>query len=265
MSIEEKISAYIDGELSGTEHAEIEALLKVSSEARQIADDMGLADAHARENFSAALEAPVPLALAHAIMNAPESGAQPARAADTIRYWSIPRAAAAGIMLLAAAGLAGYGGYLAGTSAPGSVVAAGWLGDIADYHRVYAAEGRHLVEVGPDEIDHIESWLGKRSQTAFAVPSLKSRGLTFEGARLLVAAGRPVAQLMYRAGDGAVIALCFTKAQTPGEPGAVTFDTANFGDIDMVSWKKSGSSFVVVGPAGNPDLKIIAEDAARAI
>ncbi len=267
MSIEEKISAYVDGELGDAERADMEILLQSDSSAMQILQDMLAADAHARENFAAALEAPVPLALAHAIMNAQEPGAKPAATQDNDRYWSLPRAVAAGIVLCIAAGIAGYGGYKAGaggSAAPVVAAAPGWLDDIADYHRVYAAEKRHLVEVQPNEVDHIESWLGNRTNTAFAVPSLQSRGLTFEGARMLVAAGKPVAQLMYRDSQGAVIALCFTSSTTPAD-GAVTFKTSKFNDIEMVSWKKAGSSFVVVGPAGNTNLKAIAEDASQAI
>jgi len=34
-----------------------------------------------------------------------------------------------------------------------------WLGQIAQYHRVYASTARrHLVEVGADELDHIQEW-----------------------------------------------------------------------------------------------------------
>ena len=47
---------------------------------------------------------------------------------------------------------------------------------------------------------------------AFSIPDLSQFGLTFEGGRLLVAAGKPVAQLMYRLQDGTVIALCLQSS-----------------------------------------------------
>ncbi len=267
MSNEERISAYIDGELSAAERAEVERLLQDDADARSKLDRMLAANSYARDKYAATLETPVPLALAKAIMDAPEGNETPAVAkkVQTQAGWTGVRAFAASIVLLISAGAAGYLGYQSGARQAEHVVVAkrDWLDDIADYHRVYATEGRHLVEAGPEEAAHLEAWLGKRTNTEFTVPDLKGDGLEFAGGRLLVAAGRPVAQLIYKGAEGEIFALCFTNTGAPDDP--VTFKATNFDDLDMVSWKKSGSSFVVVGPAGNPAVEPVAKKVSELI
>jgi anti-sigma factor RsiW len=141
------------------------------------------------------------------------------------------------------------------------VVTAGWLADIADYHAVYAAQGRHLVEVGADESDHIETWLGNTIGAAFSIPDLSQFDLTFEGGRLLVANGKPVAQLMYRDADGAVVALCLQQSATQtDEPPSFNAQTIN--GFDFVSWRAGTAQYVVIGEGGAPDLADIAAAAA---
>ena len=261
MSIDERISAYIDDELNAAERAEVERLLRDDAAARSSLDRMHTANAHAREKYAASLENPVPLSLAKAIMDAPEgdestvvSKPKPARTG-----WSGIQALVASVVLLIAAGAAGYIGFQSGARQAQSVVVAkrGWLDEIADYHRVYATEGRHLVEAGPEEAAHLEAWLGRRTNTPFKVPALQNEGLEFAGGRLLVAAGRPVAQLIYKSAEGEIFALCFTNTGAPDDP--VTLKATNFDDLDMISWKKSGSSFVVVGPAGSPVIEPVAK------
>ncbi len=261
MSIDERISAYIDGELNAAERAEVERLLRDDAAVRSSLDRMRTANAHVREKYAASLEHPVPLSLAKAIMDVPEehetagvSQPEPARSG-----WSGFKALVASVVLLIAAGGAGYIGFQSGARQAQPVVVAkrGWLDDIADYHRVYATEGRHLVEAGPEEAAHLEAWLGRRTNTPFKVPELRNEGLEFAGGRLLVAAGRPVAQLIYKSAEGEIFALCFTNTGAPDDP--VQFKATNFDDLDMVSWKKSGSSFVVVGPAGSPVIEPVAK------
>ena len=261
MSIDERISAYIDGELNADERAEMERLLQDDAEARSSLDRMRAASAHARAKYSTSLENPVPLSLAKAVMDAPEgrestnvANKEPARTG-----WSGFQLLAASIVLLISAGAAGYIGFQSGARQAEPVVVAkrSWLDDIADYHRVYATEGRHLVEAGPEEAAHLEAWLGRRTNTPFKVPKLQNDGLEFAGGRLVVAAGRPVAQLIYKSGEGEIFALCFTNTGAPDEP--ITFKATNFDDLDMISWKKSGSSFVVVGPAGSPIIEPVAK------
>jgi anti-sigma factor RsiW len=211
------------------------------------------ADALAQDAFEEMLEAPVPAALAAVLRDTAETPVANVPAAPSGRGWL----AAAAVVL--ALGVGGAGGYMTGLSQGTPVAAAsGWLADIADYHRVYAAQGRHLVEVGAGEADHIRTWLSASVGAPVPTPDLTQHGLTFRGARLLVAAGKPVAQLMYTDAEGQVVALCLIATETPRDG----FASQTIGAFDMVSWGGDGANYVVVGDEGRADLQAIAATAA---
>lgn len=176
---------------------------------------------------------------------------------------------AAGLALLAIGG--GVGAYLGPAALQGvlpsaisgsTMASADWVSQVAAYHRVYAAEERHLVEVAATESAHIEGWLGSRTGVAFATPDLSALGLTYQGGRLLVANGQPVAQLMYTDAAGAVFALCFQSSGAGATEGFVTRQEAGF---DAVVWRTDQAAYVVIGPAGAPTLPAMAGAAAAAV
>lgn len=253
-----KLSAYLDGELDAADALAIEALLETDAAAQAELDALMAADATAQAQFDQLLNDPVPLALAQKIKSSPV-GAPAARPAPR----RLGGALAAGLALFI---LGGAGGYLVKDQiAPGGaeVASAGWLSDIADYHAIYAGQQRHLVEVAADEAGHIQSWLGATVGVQFSIPDLSQFGLTFEGGRLLVAAGKPVAQLMYRLEDGTVIALCL-QSSANGDA-APDFRQQTIKGFDFISWKAGGAAYVVIGPGGQPGLTDIAALAAREV
>ncbi|WP_187428515.1 hypothetical protein ROLI_044380 [Roseobacter fucihabitans] len=248
-----KLSAYLDGELDPAEAETIEALLETDQAAQDELDALLQAQGIAQEVFDAELSHPVPFDLIKQIKETPP----PARSVAKRPIWG---AMAASILALMIGGTGGY--MLRDQTAP--VQTAGWLSDIADYHGVYAGQQRHLVEVGADESDHIEKWLGATIGTTFSIPDLSDLGLTFEGGRLLVANGRPVAQLMYRQGDGTVIALCLQRS-TVARDDQPTFKQSTINGFDFVSWSAQDADYVVIGPGGHPDLGAVAAKAALEI
>lgn len=249
---EEKLSAYLDGELPEAEAREIEAALENDPALKAELEAVMAADLLAQDAFGDMLDEPVPAALAAAVRDAPEAATANVATAPTGRSWW----AAAAVVL--ALGLGGAGGYMTGLTQGVPVAAApGWLVDIADYHAVYAGQQRHLVEVGAEEADHIRTWLSATVGAPVPTPDLTEHGLTFRGARLLVAAGKPVAQLMYTDAEARVVALCLIATDTPREGIA----TQTIGDFDMVSWGGNGANYVIVGDQGRPDLEAIAATA----
>jgi len=253
-----RLSAYLDGELEADDARAIEALLQSDPAAQAELDALMAADAMAQDQFAALLDDPVPLALAQKIRSSPVG--MPAARPAPRRFGG---AIAAGLALFIFGGAGGY--LLKDQIAPSGteVARAGWLSDIADYHAIYATQQRHLVEVAADEADHIEKWLGATVGVAFSIPDLSQFGLTFEGGRLLVAAGKPVAQLMYRLQDGTVIALCLQSS--PDALPAAEFQQRTIKGFDFISWKADGAAYVVIGPGGQPDLSGIAALAAREV
>lgn len=250
---EEKLSAFLDGELPEVEAREIEKALADDPALQAELDALVTADVGAQEAFAAMLDEPVPFELADAIKNAPTSAAANLPRPPSIVGWVT---AVATVIALA---VGGFAGYMGGISQNTQVAAApGWLADIADYHSVYATQTRHLVEVSADEADHIQTWLSNTLGTDVRIPDLSERGLTFQGARLLVAAGKPVAQLMYTDADMRVVAMCQIQSDTPRDG----FEERTIGAFDMVTWGGGRSNFVIVGDEGRPDLDEIAQTAA---
>lgn len=247
------LSAFLDGELSPERTREIEAALAAEPALQAELEALMDADGAAQDVFAQMLEEPIPEALTATIQDAPPPGTANLVHPPAGRRWLVAAS------LAMALGLGGAGGYLTGRSQGTELASArDWLSDIADYHRVYAAQSRHLVEVPATEAAHIQTWLSASVGTEVTIPDLTAQALTFQGARLLVAAGKPVAQLMYTTADGRVVALCLIQSASPRDG----FATRSIGAFDMVTWGVGTANAVVVGDAGHGDLKAIAQSAA---
>lgn len=238
-----KLSAYVDDALDPETRQEVEALIAaepaVAAEVEalfSLNDDIGAA-------FDLLLEEPEE---------------QPAPLLVPANENRTPFLAVAASLVVGACLGAGLLWTMQRGPAPVQVATArSWLGEVAEYHQVYARQTRHLVEVPATEKAHIETWLSKEVGVPFRVPDLTPAGWVFQGARLLVAAGKPVAQLLYTGPDGQVIALCALQ-NSAGTEAPIT--TRSFGEVHMAVWKDKGGSFAIVGddPAKLPALAKLA-------
>ena len=268
-ALEVRLSAYIDGEIGEAERSELDALLARDEDAKALFERLKAGSSFGDTAFEDFLHDPVPLALVRQIKQGPGTNPKTERIATTTatvrhtRAWPRMLAASVALVLLGAGA-----GFIVGTansvSEPAEVAAArGWLDDIADYHRIYSRQKEHLVEVPASEAPKIETWLAASVGVPFKIPQLSGKGLTFEGARLLVANGKPVAQLVYRSAEGEIFAICFLKSTTG--PQSDDFDESIRDDLGMVSWQRGGASFVLVGPSSHVGMQDIAESVAAAI
>ncbi|MHA3913414.1 anti-sigma factor family protein [Halovulum sp. GXIMD14793] len=241
--IGEKLSTYLDGELTAEESARVEKLLEIDPEARAEMEMLIAANSSACDAFDEMLNEPAPLALYRALDEAPKAeDDKPARPATVSRLPGWAAMAAAAVLAV----LAGTGGYMAGrsTSPAGMQVAsAGWLQDIAEYHVVYASQKRHLVEVGADEADHLQTWLSNTVGASFQIPDL-------------------TAQLIYTDASGKVIALCIIQSDKPATD-AFKQDVIN--GVTMVEWRDGGAAYVIVGEEEAQKLKDVATAAATQV
>ncbi len=246
----DQLSARLDNALPAPEAAAIDRALAADPALKARYDALAAADAAARADFAAMLAAPLPLSLARAVGSAP---AVPARAANADRpLWT---RLAAGLVLLA---IGAGGGWMAARQ---STPARDWIADVGDYHAVYAAQTRHLAEVPASEADHIVTWLTAQVGPQAEIPDLTANGLTFEGARLLVADGKPVAQLMYSDAAGQVVALCWIASDKPPTDAATP---RALGAFDAFVWGEPGARYILIGPKGYPTLPAIAATARSA-
>jgi anti-sigma factor RsiW len=276
LPLEIRLSAYLDGQLPQTEVDEIDAILAEDDDARVVFEKLKLGSEFGARAFDRMLQDPIPLDLVRTIKDVgrgedepPKSGfaAIPVAAAAPRRpsaFW--PKALAASLVIFIAGGAAGYlvSEQQGAAEAPLQIAAARtWLDDIADYHRIYSRQTRHLVEVPASEQEHIAEWLSASTGVSFTPPDLSDKNLTFQGARLLVAGGKPTAQLLYRDAENEIFAICFLKSDPVEGKTALTESMRN--DIGLISWQKGNASFVVVGPSADPDLERIAEAVSASI
>ncbi len=300
-----KLSAYLDGELDEDEARLIEAQLADDPLLQQELDELVEANSIALLSFENMLHEPIELSVAQSIKTADETDAIPDFEADVTAnerkvidgvfdqpsvkrqrdadqqqlavrspLW---RSMAASLILFLLGGAGGYTLHkeMFAGGAPVEIAAVekrGWLKEIADYHAVYSTEERHLVEVRGDKKEHLTNWLVKKTGASFQVPDLSGLGYVFEGGRLLVADGRPVAQLIYRDKDATVVALCIQKMpagmfsdKSKDQIGAADMKKNTIKDFDFFSWASGAVHYVVVGPNGKTELEKIALEAARHI
>jgi anti-sigma factor RsiW len=251
-----QLSAYLDGELSPDETAALAARLKADVSLRAELDALRAANDAARQDFAAMLSAPMPLSLARAIDHIPAPDNTPAApvVARGLPVW----ASLAASLALFAAGAGG--GYVAGQR--GQIEATrDWVAEIADYHAIYATQTRHLAEVPASDSVHIVKWLTEQTGVPVQIPDLSGQGLAFQGGRLLVAAGKPVGQLMYLDATGQVVALCFIASDKPVTD---TLENRDLGAFEALIWGKPGARFILIGPKDYPGLSGIA-DSARSV
>lgn len=246
---ENTLVAYVDGELDAASAREVERALEASPVARNTVAKLRSSATLVRAAFADALHEPPPPGLV-AMLRA----AAPRRRSPT--YW-LPLAASIALLIGVGAGAFGVRHLEphveVAAVAPVSPVDR-LLEDVANYHRVYAREQRHLVEVAANETPHIEEWLGRRLKGQLVVPDLKGQGLTFRGGRLLVFEGKPMAELIYTPADGPPVALCITFA-SPAMAGAATEQR---GDLTIAHWVDNGYFYSVVGWGDDQRMQAIA-------
>jgi anti-sigma factor RsiW len=244
--LDPQLSAYLDGELSAAEANEVERRLAV--------------DAGARERLRAFRESDDLLRRAFGPGFTIEAGAVPSvlrspAVAPLRRRPLLRRAAALAAMLLI--GVIAFG---AGYKAAGHPDADEFLDDVMGYHAVYARETEHLVELPASRVDELTAWLGERLGRKVAIPDLSPFGLTFAGGRMLVADGRPVAQLIYTRAGSMPLGVCVTKAEK--QAAGVAIEHKN--GVDAASWVRGDYAYVVVGQAPDTELRKVAEVVAAA-
>lgn len=262
--IEARLAAYIDGETSREEKLALEELLASDADAHRVYESLRHGSDIGRKVFDEILKEPVPLALVRSIKSAPPPKVRDPRriSRPAIKLAPSGKQALAAALILFAIG--GGIGYLFGTQ-PGAArltlpltanQARTWPDDIAAAQRIYLRQSSHTVELSATQSDEIMTWLTSTVGVKFSLPDLASEGLVFQGARLLVAAGKPTGQLVYRNIDGEIISVCFFKEAASADNG--DFSEVIKDDIGIVSWHRAGVGYAIVGVSSDPLLDDIA-------
>jgi|tagenome__1003787_1003787.scaffolds.fasta_scaffold20871146_2 anti-sigma factor RsiW len=247
------LAAYVDGELGSDQVADVERLLATHAEARRKVEQMRRVNALLRTTFSDQRFLPPPakfLALAARSRNV----AEPRRSHRIMANPWTRRIVAASLLALAFIG--GHYGSPTWWEQTQDIedTRAELLDEIAEYHVIYARETEHLVEVPAERQGHIEEWLGARLNRKLTVPDLSHQGLEFAGARMLVLAGNPVAQLVYTRDTGAPVAFCIAFGEKANAPLTIT----ELHSMTVGYWDHGGYTYVIVGALSQEAVRNIA-------
>jgi len=249
------LAAYVDGELGSDQLAEVEQLLARNAEARQKVEQMRRVNALLRTTCSEQRFLPPPAEFL-ALIARSRRAAEPKQPRRIMANPWTRRAVGASLLVL---------GFIAGQYVPVAKLdqspsiedaRAELLDEIAEYHAVYARETEHLVEVPAERKGHIEEWLGARLNRKLTVPDLSRQGLEFAGARMLVLAGNPVAQLMYTRDTGTPVAFCIAFGEKDNAPLTI----AELHDVNVGYWDRGGYTYVIVGALSQEAIRHLAAE-----
>ena len=172
---EAELHAFVDGELSPQERAEVETLLQASPADQATMRELADLNEALRARYAEGLDAPLPQPVRRLLARIPrrQSG-----------FAARQRAIAAGLLIALVAGMAGY--IVRDVRVEGRQEQAFVINAIGA-HSVYVPEVRHPVEVKAAE-EHLVRWLNRRVGAPFAAPSLVEHGW-----KMWAAAGCPTA------------------------------------------------------------------------
>ena len=278
---DEALVAYLDGELDPAEQRHVEAWLEADPAVRDRLSALARDTDLLRGAYADIVNEPVPERLLAAARGESASPAaappeaeilvlRPPLAAGPVpsRRWHIGLAAAAGLfgVLFGGAGTYVGMGLLAplGAEEPRLAAAAAqqiWLDNAAASYKLAVNAGDGMLIDVPASNDPREALL-KISQGLPQVrfPDLKPWGLTLRGARLVVANGRPAAQLVYVTDDKAIgpLTLVIAGSKQPD----VTPSVDRRQDVNLLYWRNQGRAYVLAGQTDIGYLWSIANDVA---
>ena len=196
---EAELHAFVDGELTTQERAEIEALLAAAPVEQALVRDLSDLNEAMRARYSAQLEAPLPASVRQLLGRLPRWHPAPATRQASF---------AAALLVALAAGMAGY--IVRDFFRADGRQEATFVINAIGAHSVYVPEVRHPVEVKAAE-EHLVRWLTRRVGAPFVAPSLVEHGWKLMGGRLVPDGGLPAAQFMYEDATGRRLTLYIRK------------------------------------------------------
>jgi anti-sigma factor RsiW len=268
---DDRLVAYLDGELEPVEEREIEAWLDSDPTARDRLAALALSARLVRRAFDEVLHEPLPARLiAAARRETGAAGPHPrilpfvtptaAKRAARWRQWRVGLPVAASLVGLLVGGGAVYLGV--GKFAPGDTAGALgrpaleaaisnnlWLDNAAGYFKLFVSAGDNAPVDVPATGDTREALqkIGQSLPQQVRLPDLKPWGLNFHGARLIIVDGRPAAQLVYTTDNKAIGPLALIIGSSNQPDISPTFDRRQ--DVNLIYWRHQGRTYALVGQA----------------
>jgi anti-sigma factor RsiW len=235
------LNAYIDGEVTETERAAIEAWLVGDPEAAARLLGLRALDQRLKGTFEFVLDEPASRTMQQAILSQREPSRGPG--------WTWA-AATLGLTLLA--GAAGYAGRGWLDARPAR---SAFVDTAVGAHAVFVPEVRHPVEVAAREEEHLVKWLTKRVGAPLKAPALQAQGFSLVGGRLLADLSIPAAQFMYENAQGQRLTM-YVRKDSSAQDTAFAF-TAH-GELSAFTWVDRPLAYALIGKLSREDLQIVA-------
>ena len=279
---DDRLIAYLDGEVDVSERREIEAWLDSDPAARDKLAALAQSAALVRSAFDEVMHEPLPDRLIAAargerVSAEPSAKIVPLRrgqgtgSTPAARSWWLGLPLAASLFGLLLGGAVAYlsvakllPGGLEGKQPAAEMAAADslWLDNAVGYFKLAASAGDGALVDVPATGDAREAWqkISQSLPQEVRLPDLKPWGLNFRGARLVVADGRPAAQLMYTTDNKAIgsLTLIIGSSKEPDAPPTL----ARRQDVNLLYWRHQGRAYALVGETDVGYLWGIANDVA---
>jgi anti-sigma factor RsiW len=277
---DDRLVAYLDGELETAQRREVEAWLDADPEARRQLAALAESARLLRLAFDEVIHEPVPDRLIAAARGEaapmrpgaqilPFRGRARGQATASRRWMGLPIAASlfgllvgGGAAYLGAGKLALDGGAGKQTGLEAAAANNVWLDNAAGYFKLVVSAGDSPSVDIPATGDPREA-LQKISQSLpqeVRLPKLEPWGLNFRGARLVVEEGRPAAELVYTTDNKAIGPLTLIIGSSKQPDLSPTFDHRQ--DVNLLYWRHQGRAYVLVGQTDIGYLWGIANDVA---
>ncbi|MBM3478893.1 MAG: anti-sigma factor [Alphaproteobacteria bacterium] len=255
------LMAYVDGEVDAETAREIEASIAADPAIGRRVAMFRQTATMMRGAFGEVLHEPVPARLVQALGGAT---AAPAAAAAMLPLrgrterpgylwrnagWAAAAAIGAVALLNAASqqGIAPFSQRAPVQEVAAVIDAERWIDNLAAWYRVHRAsfekDHRLLVDIGAENVEELERWVGAKLQREVAVPDLSSFGYRQQGGRLLLIGRRPAAQFFYAAENGELVQLVIGFTDQPDREGRL--DQRD--EVNVVSWREKGYAYAFIG------------------
>ncbi len=270
---DERLVAYIDGELSASDQEMIAEALMRDAAARERLGVLKSGGRPFADAFDVLLGA-APDARLQAMLSdmigkragrAPTGGGSPQGSADGnvvplhprrstggMPFWRM--AAAAAILAFVFAGGLATGGFFEEPAQVGGQQP-GWREAASRYVALFSKE---TLEYMPSDAHERQANL-QRVETALGLPKLdqkvESPELAFQGTQLLQLDGKPLAQIAYLYGGQTPVAFCIIRSD---KPQAAPSKEKRHG-LNIVHWIAGGYGYMVIGDVPEPELDRIAQ------
>ncbi|MEW8026691.1 MAG: anti-sigma factor [Candidatus Thiodiazotropha sp.] len=241
---QERLHAYVDGELDSETRRDVENYLSENPEARQRVDEYHQMNSLLKQIYDPILDEPIPPNLLHL-----------GRHHRNIRRHLLQIAAAVALVSI---GL--FSGFYLGLnqalvpvsadSEPDHVVIEAVMA-----YAVYSPEVRHPVEVSGEEREHLINWLSKRMGRQIVLPKLDVHNMQLLGGRLLSSDDGPGALLMYEdeTGHRIILYACHSDEKSSA------FHYARQQNVSVFYWVDNAINYAVAGEMNKEKLRPLAE------